>query len=92
MKYLATFSKSSIKMKFQYGKLFFQRFVCHGTLLSTYKNIKINIVCSLLHLVFLNFSEVPLIIPSTEVTPASWWDAEADKSLVIGTYRYGYEQ
>merc|ERR1712025_825902 len=36
--------------------------------------------------------EVPLIIPSTEVTPAPWWDAEADKSLVIGTYRYGYEQ
>ena len=40
----------------------------------------------------LNCSEVPLVIPSTEVTPAPWWDAEADKSLVIGTYRYGYEQ
>ena len=41
---------------------------------------------------FFHFSEVPLIIPSTEVTPAPWWDAEADKSLLIGTYRYGYEQ
>jgi chromodomain-helicase-DNA-binding protein 7 len=37
-------------------------------------------------------SEVPLIIPTTEVTPAPWWDSEADKSLLIGTYRYGYEQ
>merc|ERR1712226_60060 len=36
--------------------------------------------------------EVPLVIPLTEVTPAPWWDAEADKSLLIGTYRYGYEQ
>merc|ERR1711881_649511 len=32
------------------------------------------------------------VIPSTEVPPASWWDADADKSILIGTYRYGYEQ
>ena len=38
------------------------------------------------------FRDVPLVIPSTEVPPASWWDADADKSLLIGTYRYGYEQ
>ena len=37
-------------------------------------------------------SDIPLIIPSTEVPPASWWDADADKSILIGTYRYGYEQ
>merc|ERR1712223_803539 len=37
-------------------------------------------------------SKVPLVIPATEVPPTSWWDANADKSLLIGTYRYGYEQ
>ena len=30
-------------------------------------------------------SDIPLIIPSTEVPPASWWDADADKSILIGT-------
>ena len=37
-------------------------------------------------------SKVPLVIPATEVPPTSWWDSNADKSLLIGTYRYGYEQ
>ena len=38
------------------------------------------------------YSKVPLVIPATEVPPTSWWDANADRSLLIGTYRYGYEQ
>ena len=37
-------------------------------------------------------SDIDLKIPITECPPTSWWDAEADKSLIIGTFRHGYEQ
>jgi hypothetical protein len=30
--------------------------------------------------------------PPCEGLPLSWWDTNADKSLLVGTYRHGYER
>ena len=56
------------------------------------QNIYIILIRGIIIYIKFIFRDVPLVIPSTEVPPASWWDADADKSLLIGTYRYGYEQ
>ena len=37
-------------------------------------------------------SKIPLSVPPCEIPPASWWDAEADKSLLIGSHRHGFER
>lgn len=39
-------------------------------------------------------SELPICPASLTVDPGpvSWWDIDADKSLVVGTYLHGYER
>ncbi|QQP37777.1 Uncharacterized protein FKW44_018168, partial [Caligus rogercresseyi] len=37
-------------------------------------------------------SDLPLVPPPCDGPPALWWDIEADKSLLVGTYRHGYER
>lgn len=38
-------------------------------------------------------SELPLIPPVCEgLPPVSWWDGDADKSLLVGTYKHGFER
>ena len=39
-----------------------------------------------------HFSEIKVNPPPCEGPPVYWWDTAADKSLMVGTYRYGYEQ
>uniref|UniRef100_A0A6P7GKH5 Chromodomain-helicase-DNA-binding protein 6 isoform X2 n=1 Tax=Diabrotica virgifera virgifera TaxID=50390 RepID=A0A6P7GKH5_DIAVI len=36
-------------------------------------------------------SALPIYPPVTEQLPSVWWDAECDKSLLIGTWKHGYE-
>ncbi|XP_057666138.1 chromodomain-helicase-DNA-binding protein 7 isoform X2 [Diorhabda carinulata] len=36
-------------------------------------------------------SALPIYPPVTEQLPCVWWDAECDKSLLIGTWKHGYE-
>ena len=38
------------------------------------------------------FREIPLKTPVCDGPPVYWWDSEADKSLLVGTYKHGYEQ
>ena len=45
-----------------------------------------------LNLSFHCCSKIPLIVPPCEIPPASWWDSEADKSLLIGSHRHGFER
>jgi len=43
---------------------------------------------------FIFYSELP-IIPATLIVdsgPLDWWDKEADASLLVGTYKHGYER
>merc|ERR1712141_554720 len=35
--------------------------------------------------------EIPVTVPPCDGPLTTWWDAEADKNLLIGTYRHGYE-
>lgn len=37
------------------------------------------------------YSALPIYPPVTEQLPAPWWDSEFDKSLLIGTWKHGYE-
>uniref|UniRef100_A0A0K2SX23 Chromodomain-helicase-DNA-binding protein 7 n=1 Tax=Lepeophtheirus salmonis TaxID=72036 RepID=A0A0K2SX23_LEPSM len=37
-------------------------------------------------------SDLPLVPPPCDGPPIFWWDVEADKSLLVGTYRHGYER
>ncbi|XP_014813390.1 PREDICTED: chromodomain-helicase-DNA-binding protein 8-like [Calidris pugnax] len=39
-------------------------------------------------------SEIDIWFPLVEQleVPTSWWDAEADKSLLIGVFKHGYER
>ena len=37
-------------------------------------------------------SEVLINPPLTELPPYPWWDGEADKNLLIGVYKHGYEK
>eukprot|EP00095_Tigriopus_kingsejongensis_P007073 maker-scaffold912_size81766-snap-gene-0.16 protein:Tk07073 transcript:maker-scaffold912_size81766-snap-gene-0.16-mRNA-1 annotation:"hypothetical protein DAPPUDRAFT_319863" len=37
-------------------------------------------------------NELKFPVPHCDQPPASWWDADADKSLMVGTYRHGYER
>lgn len=30
--------------------------------------------------------------PPTELPPKPWWDLEADRSLLVGVYKHGYER
>ena len=36
-------------------------------------------------------ASMPVFVPPCDGSPAIWWDAEADKSLLVGTYRHGFE-
>lgn len=36
-------------------------------------------------------SALPIKPPPCDLTPAPWWDRECDKSLLIGTWKHGYE-
>jgi chromodomain-helicase-DNA-binding protein 7 len=45
-----------------------------------------------LYLYICFFSDLNLNVPPTDGLPAPWWDAEADKSLLAGTYKHGYER
>lgn len=36
-------------------------------------------------------SALPIYPPVTEQLPCVWWDGECDKSLLIGTWKHGYE-
>lgn len=36
-------------------------------------------------------SALPINPPVTEQLPCEWWDAECDKSLLVGTWKHGYE-
>ena len=41
----------------------------------------------------INCSELPLVPPMCEgLPPMAWWDAEADKSLLVGTFKHGFER
>ena len=37
------------------------------------------------------YSEIPVPVPPCEGPLTTWWDSDADKSIIIGTYRHGYE-
>ena len=39
-----------------------------------------------------NAATLPIQPPSCEKSPTPWWDAQADVSLLVGTYKHGYEQ
>ncbi|CAG0916765.1 unnamed protein product [Notodromas monacha] len=41
---------------------------------------------------FLPVHEVPIFPPPCDLPPEPWWDADCDKSLIIGTYKHGYEK
>ena len=42
---------------------------------------------------FFIFSELPLVPPMCEgLPPTSWWDGDADKSLLVGTMKHGFER
>lgn len=36
-------------------------------------------------------SVLPINPPLCDQAPATWWDTECDKSLLVGTWKYGYE-
>ena len=38
------------------------------------------------------YRDVSLKPPSCDGPPVFWWDTEADKCLLLGTYKHGYEQ
>ncbi|XP_071513861.1 uncharacterized protein [Panulirus ornatus] len=37
-------------------------------------------------------SDLNITPPTTELPPKPWWDAEADRSLLVGVYKHGYER
>ena len=38
-------------------------------------------------------SDLTLIPPTCEgLAPTSWWDPDADKSLLVGTFKHGFER
>ncbi|CAG0889163.1 unnamed protein product [Darwinula stevensoni] len=37
-------------------------------------------------------TELPVIPPPCDSPPVSWWDSEADKCLLLGVYKHGYER
>ena len=42
--------------------------------------------------IFLYFySALPINPPACDQAPTTWWDSEADKSLLVGTFKHGYE-
>jgi len=34
---------------------------------------------------------LPINTPICDLTPAPWWDRDADRSLLVGTYKHGFE-
>ena len=41
---------------------------------------------------FCIYRELPVIPPPCDSPPVSWWDNEADKCLLLGVYKHGYER
>ena len=39
-----------------------------------------------------NAAMLPIQPPFCEQSPTPWWDAQADISLLVGTYKHGYER
>jgi chromodomain-helicase-DNA-binding protein 7 len=39
-----------------------------------------------------NAAMLPIQPPFCEQSPTPWWDAQADVSLLVGTYKHGYER
>lgn len=37
------------------------------------------------------YSALPIYPPPCELLPVHWWDSDADRSLLVGTYKHGYE-
>lgn len=37
------------------------------------------------------YSALPIDLPQLTERPAKWWDTTADKSLIVGCYKHGYE-
>ena len=37
-------------------------------------------------------SQLPIYPPPCDQPPASWWDSKADVSLLVGTFKHGYER
>lgn len=37
-------------------------------------------------------SDLNISPPTTELPPKPWWDAEADRSLLVGVFKHGYER
>ena len=43
-----------------------------------------------MNVLFYCCSELPISVPAAEGDPpVSWWDEDADKSLLIGVYKHG---
>lgn len=36
-------------------------------------------------------SALPINPPNCEQAPVPWWDKDADRSLLVGTFKHGYE-
>lgn len=53
----------------------------------------LNITENLIYIA-LYFSSLPINppVPHCDQAPAPWWDREADRSLIIGSFKHGYEQ
>lgn len=37
------------------------------------------------------YSLLPIHPPICDLAPTPWWDTDADRSLLVGTYKHGYE-
>lgn len=48
-------------------------------------------LCSKLTIGNVIHSALPINPPITEQLPSEWWDTECDKSLLVGTWKLGYE-
>ena len=55
-----------------------------------YESTFVSVVFILMNLYCRVFSDVDIVIyPPEGDPPASWWDEECDKSLLMGVYKYG---
>ena len=37
-------------------------------------------------------TDIPIFPPPTELPPKPWWDSEADRCLLLGVYKHGYDR